>query len=101
MMIALLLLSVAGLAALIVLVMFAYGAWIAHHLTLQERMPVSGHPMQLGLPWEDVAFPSRGDAVPLVGWYLPAPGDSRSVIVLQGTDQHRNDPAIRALEIGP
>ena len=100
MMIALLLLSVAGLAALIVLVMFAYGAWIAHHLTLQERMPVSGHPMQLGLPWEDVAFPSRGDAVPLVGWYLPAPGDSRSVIVLQGTDQHRNDPAIRALELG-
>ncbi len=49
---------------------------------------------------EDVAFPSRGDAVPLVGWYLPAPGDSRCVILIQGTDQHRNDPAIRALELG-
>ena len=100
MMVVLLLISVAALAALIVLAMFAYGAWVAHNLTLQERMPVSGHPMQLGLPWEDVAFPSRGDAVPLVGWYLPAPGDSRSVIVIQGTDQHRNDPATRALELG-
>ena len=100
MMIALLLLSVAALASLIVLAMFAYGAWIAHNLTLQERMPVSGHPMQLGLHWEDVAFPSRGDAVPLVGWYLPAPGDNRCIIVIQGTDQHRSDPAIRALELG-
>ena len=59
-MIALLLTSVAALAALIVLAMFAYGAWVAHNLTLQERMPVFGHPMQLGLHWEDVAFPSRG-----------------------------------------
>ena len=95
-----LLISVAALAALIVLAMFAYGAWVAHNLTLQERMPVSGHPMQLGLHWEDVAFLSRRDAVPLVGWYLPAPGDSRCVILVQGTDQHRNDPAIRALELG-
>ena len=52
-----LLLAVAGLA---LLTMIAYGAWVAHRLTLQERMPVSGHPLQLGLHWEDVAFPSRG-----------------------------------------
>ena len=101
MMIALLLLSVAGLAALIVLVMFAYGAWIAHHLTLQERMPVSGHPMQLGLPWEDVAFPSRGDAVPLVGWYLPAPGDSRCRYRYPGDRSASQRPGNPGFGIGP
>ena len=95
-----LLLAVAGLAVLALVIMFAYGAWVAHRLTLQERMPVSGHPMQLGLHWEDIAFPSRGDSVRLAGWYLPAPGDRRCVILIQGTDQHRNDPAIRALELG-
>ena len=87
-----------GLAAL--LAMLAYGAWVAHKLTMQERMPVSGHPFQLGLHWEDVAFHSRGDEVPLAGWYLPTPGDGRCIILIQGTDHHRNDPAIQALQLG-
>ena len=87
-----------GLAAL--LAMLAYGAWVAHKLTMQERMPVSGHPFQLGLHWEDVAFHGRGDEVPLAGWYLPTPGDGRCIILIQGTDHHRNDPAIQALQLG-
>ena len=36
------LLTLAGVGLLALLVMFAYGAWIAHKLTMQELMPVSG-----------------------------------------------------------
>ena len=88
------------LSAVVFLALFGYGAWVAHNLTLQDRMPVSGHPSQLGMHWEDVSFHSRGDGVPLSGWYLPGRADDRCIIVIQGTDQHRNDPAIRALELG-
>ena len=100
-MIALLLLSVAEqLAALIVLAMFAYGAWIAHNLTLQERMPYPVIQCSWAYTGKTSPSPAAGDAVPLVGWYLPASGDNRCIIVIQGTDQHGSDPAIRALELG-
>ena len=90
--------GVVALGAVVLACLLAYAVWIAHRLTLQERMPVSGHPTQLGLHWEDVSFQSRGDLVPLAGWYLPQPGgDRRCIIMIQGTDQHRNDPAIQSL----
>jgi hypothetical protein len=55
-------LTVAGLSALALLIMFVYGAWVAQKLTLQERMPVSGHPSQAGLHWEGASLPSQGDS---------------------------------------
>ena len=87
-------------AGLVFLRFFAYGAWIAHNLTMQEWMAVSGHPLQLGLHWEDVTFSSRGDFVPLVGWCLPVACERRCIILIQETDHHRNDPAIQALQPG-
>jgi len=80
--------------------MFAYAALIAHNITRVERVPVTGHPALLGLPWEDVNFPSRNDEVPLSGWYLPATVDDRCIILIQGTKHHRNSPEIRALRLG-
>ena len=94
------LLGLAGLALLILLAMFTYAAWVAHRITKVERVTVTGHPSQLSLPWEDVTFPSRGDEVPLSGWYLPADADDRCVILIQGTEHHRNSPKIRALRLG-
>jgi fermentation-respiration switch protein FrsA (DUF1100 family) len=61
---------------------------------------VTGHPHWLGLPWEDVTFPSRGDAISLSGWYLPAAADDRCIILIQGTEHHRNSQEIRALRLG-
>jgi len=94
------LLALAGLALLVLLAIIASAAWVAHKMTVLERVPVSGHPSQLGLQWEDVNFPSRGDHVPLRGWYLPAAEDDRCIILIQGIDQHRNSPGIRALQLG-
>jgi fermentation-respiration switch protein FrsA (DUF1100 family) len=94
------LLGLAGLALLILLAIIASAAWIAHKMTLQERVPVSGDPSRWGLAWEDVNFPSRNDHVPLSGWYLRTEEDDRCVILIQGMDNHRNCPGIRALRLG-
>ncbi len=99
-MLILILLVLAGPAFLVLLAMFAYATWIAHNMTLQERVALYGHPSQLDLRWEDVTLRSRGDAVPLSGWYLPSPDDERCIILIQGTDHHRNDPQTQALSLG-
>jgi len=94
------LLGLAGVALLALLVMLTYAVWVAHNITKVERVSVTGHPSQLGLPWDDVTFPSRGDEVPLSGWYLPTDADDRCIILIQGTEHHRNSPKIRALRLG-
>jgi len=94
------LLGLAGLVLLVLLVTIAYATWIAHKMTVVERVSVSGHPSQLDLLWEDVTFPSRGDGVPLSGWYLPTAEDDRCIVLIQGTTHHRNSPEIRALQLG-
>jgi fermentation-respiration switch protein FrsA (DUF1100 family) len=94
------LLGLAGLCLLVLLTIFTYAALVAYKITKVERLPVTGHPSRWGLPWEDVTFPSRGDSVPLSGWYLPTAADDRCIILIQGTEHHRNSPEIRALRLG-
>ena len=94
------LLGLAGLVLLVLLAILAYASWAAHRITKIERIPLTGHPSYLGLPWEDVTFPSRGDEVSLSGWYLPTTTDDRCIILIQGTEHHRNSPDIKALRLG-
>jgi fermentation-respiration switch protein FrsA (DUF1100 family) len=94
------LLIVGGLLGLMLLAIVGIAAWVAHQMTLVERVPVYDHPTRHGLEYEDVEFPSRYDHIPLRGWYLPATPDSRCIILLQGELHHRNSPGIGALELG-
>ncbi|MFC2021323.1 alpha/beta hydrolase [Chloroflexota bacterium] len=94
------LLSLAGLVLLALLIVITYAARVAHKITMVERVSVSGHPSQLGVSWEDVTFPSRGDEVLLSGWYLPTVEDNRCIILIQGTEDNRNSSEIRALRLG-
>ena len=94
------LIGLAGICLLVLLIIIAYAILVAHRITRVERVPVTGHPHWLGLPWEDVTFTSRGDGVALSGWYLPAAVDDRCIILLQGTEHHRNSQEIRALRLG-
>jgi fermentation-respiration switch protein FrsA (DUF1100 family) len=80
--------------------MFLYACWIVHNITQVERVPVTGHPSHWGIQWEDASFLSRNDNVPLSGWYLPCEIDDRCIILIQGTEHHRNSPEIRALRLG-
>jgi fermentation-respiration switch protein FrsA (DUF1100 family) len=94
------LLGLTGLCLLVLLTIFTYAVLVAHRITRVERVPVTGHPDWLGLPWDDVTFPSRGDEVSLSGWYLPTAADNRCIILIQGTKHHRNSQEIRALRLG-
>jgi fermentation-respiration switch protein FrsA (DUF1100 family) len=94
------LLVIGGLLTLALAVIIGIAAWVAHQMTLVERVPVYDHPTQHGLAYEDVEFLSRYDHIPLRGWYLPATPDSRCIIMLQGELHHRNSPGIGALELG-
>ncbi|MFC2007963.1 alpha/beta hydrolase [Chloroflexota bacterium] len=47
-----------------------------------------------------MTFHSRGDEIPLSGWYLSATVDDRCIILVQGTEHHRNSPQVRALRLG-
>ena len=54
------------------------------------RLPVVYSPASLGVPYEDVAFKSRGDNVTLKGWFVP--GSKRDVIlIVHGGFQNRID----------
>jgi len=57
-------------------------AWYAaDHVIHPPRVPVTQTPADLGIPYERVTFSSL-DGVPLVGWWMPAPGASATVVFL-------------------
>ena len=93
------LLMLGGLVVLALATIVGIAAWVAHQMTVVERVPVYDHPARHGLAYEDVTFPSRYDHIPLRGWYLPAAPDTRCIIMLQGELHHRNSPGIGALEL--
>jgi fermentation-respiration switch protein FrsA (DUF1100 family) len=95
-----LLILVLGSGLLVLATIGGIAAWVAHQLTLVDRVPVYDDPSRHGLVYEEVEFPSRYDHIPLRGWYLPALPDNRCIILLQGELHHRNSPGIRALELG-
>jgi pimeloyl-ACP methyl ester carboxylesterase len=62
------------------------------------RLPVNVSPSSVGLNYEDVSFPSRGDGVVLKGWYLPAQGNA-IIILVHGGFQNRIDDHADTLEL--
>lgn len=81
--------AAAGLGglALIYAGLSALGARIAMEIT---RLPVNGSPDDVGVTYEDVAFSSRQDGVPLRGWFMPGKGD-RAVLIVNGGHENRID----------
>jgi dipeptidyl aminopeptidase/acylaminoacyl peptidase len=77
---------------LVVLAVIAYlgvGAVIANEYTLPKRQFYPEAAALLGVPYQDVRFPARGDGVQIAGWYVPRAGATRAVIVVHGKDQSR------------
>ena len=60
------------------------------------RLPLNTSPTSVGLTYEDVSFPSRGDDVLLKGWYLPGHGNS-IIIIVHGGFQNRVDDNVDTL----
>ncbi len=62
------------------------------------RVPIEGSPADVGLNYQDVAFPTREDSLALKGWFIPGDGEC-AIIVVHGGRQNRIDPLIDTLAL--
>lgn len=65
-------------------------AYVGWNLTHPVREPITKTPGEYGLPFHDVIFPSRIDALPLSGWLITAPGSKTIVIEAHGYATNRS-----------
>lgn len=75
---------------------FGVSAVIAWAIGRATHAPITSTPASLGLAYEDVTSPSRGDKVRLQGWYIPG-GSRGTVIAIHGGQRNRMDTAINML----
>ena len=61
----------------------------AETLTKPRRRSLVSSPAVFDLVYEEVTFDSRGDGIPLRGWFLPAPGSDRVVVITHGRNSTR------------
>lgn len=62
------------------------------------RLPLKDSPASVGLTYEDVSFPSRGDRVTLRGWYIPA-ANQIVIVIVHGGFQNRVDDNVGTLQL--
>jgi alpha-beta hydrolase superfamily lysophospholipase len=62
---------------------------VAETLTKPYRRPLTASPAAFDLAYEDVTFPSTGDRIPLRGWFVPASGSDRVVLIVHGRNSNR------------
>jgi uncharacterized protein len=68
----------------------AISAFVADQLSRPTRTAVVGTPADVGLQYEPVEFSSQIDGIPLKGWWMPAPGSDRGVIIVHGRNSNRS-----------
>jgi pimeloyl-ACP methyl ester carboxylesterase len=73
------------------LVIYLGISWYGSKTAMEiPRYPVVYDPALLGVPYEDVAFKSRGDNLTLKGWFIP--GENKdAIIIVHGGFQNRID----------
>lgn len=91
-------LSHIGLAALLSIVFIAAAAAVSFHAYIAWLLgrpviaPLSSNPMEaIGVPYEEVTFPSTNLRSTLEGWYLPAENATRTVIFSHGYGANREE----------
>ena len=62
---------------------------VAETLTKPHRRPLASSPAVFDLAYENVTFTSTGDGIALRGWFLPAPGSDRVVLIVHGRNSNR------------
>lgn len=79
-------------ALLIVIVGYLAVAFLmVRGATNSERRPLTDHPSNHALSFEDVTFEARGGGPALRGWLLPGDAASPHVIIVHGLDGQRTD----------
>lgn len=62
---------------------------VAETLTKPYRRALASSPAVFDLAYEEVTFPSAGDRIALRGWFLPAAGSDRAVVIVHGRNSTR------------
>jgi fermentation-respiration switch protein FrsA (DUF1100 family) len=88
-----------ALVAIVVVATLGFSGFMGYSMTRVERVPVGLSPADFGLSYQEISFSSTEDGLLLSGWYLPAAGSQRVIIMLHGEEQHRADPSIGMLDI--
>jgi len=80
-----------GASVLVVAVLgyLAIGTYVATRLTYPARKAQTNSPAAHGLAFEDVTVRAR-DGLALAGWFIPAPGSQRAVLLVHGKDSCRS-----------
>lgn len=76
-------------AGLVLLVYAGLSLAVAETLTKPYRRALASSPSDFDLAYENVTFPSTGDAIPLRGWFVPAAGSDRVVLIVHGRNSNR------------
>ena len=77
------------IVAVVLLAYLGASLVVAETLTKPYRRPLTASPAAFDLAYEDVTFPSTGDGIPLRGWFVPAAGSDRVVLIVHGRNSNR------------
>lgn len=88
-------LTIGAAATLAGVAVYSGARYIVDQLTKpQPEDPMAEYtftPWELGVPWEDVSFPTRGAAHEVRGWWLPQPTTERVIIACAGYRGTKSD----------
>lgn len=90
---------VVSLAVLAVVAVGGISLFVGWKLTHPSRAPVDADPGQSGLSYDEIKFPNADGDVTLKGWFLPADGSNKTVILAHGYASNRLQPSLPALEL--
>ena len=100
--------AVGALLALAGVFAFGYAGlstYAATQVVYTPPTPITQTPASIGLAYQNVTFPARGDGLTLRGWFIPGVlpdgslTDARTIIMVHGTRQNRTDPAAGLLSL--
>ena len=92
-------LKITAITAAVILLIYTglsiFGSIAIMHI---PRLTTVGSPSDVGLSYQDVSFPTRGDGLTLKGWYIPA-GGRKVIIVVHGGYETRVDEVVDTLDL--
>ena len=82
---------VSAMVGITALALVAASTLAAYVLSTPQRHPLSWDktPGVLGVSFEEVRFPARGDGVGIAGWYLPSGEPRKAIVLVHGKDANR------------
>jgi fermentation-respiration switch protein FrsA (DUF1100 family) len=70
-------------ALALLIIVLATALVLSFYMTKRQPLTLLRTPSEFGLPYEEVGFPAA-DGVALRGWWIPAPGSLRAVLIMHG-----------------